>query len=75
MVRLIGQEYLPLEQGPLKGAAWGVILWAISGVFYVPFYLKEGFMLRHIHPMAWLTSLKVHGIYGLFVGWIAPISN
>ena len=68
-------QYIPLEQGPLKGATWGFILWLISGVFYVPFYLKEGFMLRHIHPMAWLTSLMVHGIYGLFVGWIAPIAN
>ena len=53
----------------------GVALWFVSGVFYVPFYLREGFMLSGIHPLAWLTSLKVHIIYGLFVGWIAPIAN
>lgn len=68
-------QWIPVEQGPLRGAAWGLILWFVSGVFYVPFYLREGFMLSHIHPLAWLTSLKVHIIYGLFVGWIAPVSG
>lgn len=68
-------QYIPIEQGVLKGAVWGVVLWFISGIFFVPVYLKEGLMLSHIHPQAWLTSLMVHGIYGLFVGWIAPIAN
>lgn len=68
-------NYIPIEYATLKGATWGVILWFVSGVFYVPFYLKEGFFLSKIHPLAWLTSLKVHIIYGLFVGWIAPISS
>ena len=71
---LVGQ-WIPIEQAPLKGAIWGVVLWFVSGVFYVPFYLREGFMLSGIHPLAWLTSLKVHIIYGLFVGWIAPIAS
>ena len=68
-------QWIPIEQAPLKGAIWGVTLWFVSGVFYVPFYLREGFMLSGIHPLAWLTSLKVHIIYGLFVGWIAPIAS
>jgi len=68
-------QWIPIEQAPLKGAVWGLVLWFVSGVFYVPFYLREGFMLSGIHPMAWLTSLKVHIIYGLFVGWIAPIAS
>ena len=63
-----------VEYNTLKGAVWGIVLWAVSGIFYVPFYLKEGFFLSKIHPLAWLTSLKVHVIYGLFVGWIAPLS-
>ena len=66
-------QWIPIEPAPLKGAVWGLVLWFVSGVFYVPFYLREGFMLSGIHPLAWLTSLKVHIIYGLFVGWIAPI--
>ncbi len=70
---VVGQ-WIPIEQAPLKGAVWGIVLWFVSGVFYVPFYLREGFMLSGIHPLAWLTSLKVHIIYGLFVGWIAPIA-
>ena len=72
---VVAQYMTIIEYGPLKGAVWGIILWFISGVFYVPFYLKEGFMLSHIHPQAWLTSLMVHVIYGLFVGWIAPIAG
>lgn len=71
----VAAKYIPIEQDVLKGAAWGVVLWFVSGVFYVPFYLREGFMLSGIHPLAWLTSLKVHIIYGLFVGWIAPIAS
>ena len=67
-------QFIPIDNVVLKGATWGIILWFVSGIFFVPFYLKEGFMLSHIHPLAWLTSLKVHIVYGLMVGWIAPIS-
>lgn len=68
-------KYIPIEPQILKGAVWGVVLWFVSGAFFVPIYLKEGFMLTHIHKNAWLTSLMVHGVYGLFVGWIAPIAT
>lgn len=66
-------HYLP---GPplLKGAIWGAILWFVSGVFYVPFVLKEGFFLSHIHKMAWFASGIVHGAFGLVIGWLAPIN-
>ena len=67
------ESLIPLSPSLLKGAVWGIILWFVSGIFYVPVYLKEGFMLSHIHPLAWLTSLKVHIAYGLMVGWIAPL--
>lgn len=66
-------HYIPLEPPVLKGAVWGLILWFLSGAFYVPVYLKEGFMLSGIHKHAWITSLLVHVIWGLFVGWISPI--
>ena len=65
-------HYLP---GPdlLKGAIWGAILWFISGVFFVPLFLKEGFFLSHVDKKAWLTSAIVHGVWGLIVGWLSPI--
>ena len=68
---VVGQ-YLP---GPelFRGAIWGAILWLISGVFFVPLFLKEGFFLSHIHKNAWLTSAMVHGVWGLIVGWLSPI--
>ncbi len=67
-------RYLP---GPelLRGAIWGAILWFISGVFFVPLFLKEGFFLSHIHKNAWITSAMVHGVWGLIVGWLSPIQG
>ena len=69
----IGQ-YLPGE-ALFRGATYGVLLWALSGVFYVPVILREGVFLSHIHPMAWFTSLIVHGMYGSILGWLAPIQG
>jgi uncharacterized membrane protein YagU involved in acid resistance len=65
-------KYLP---GPdlLRGAIWGAILWFVSGVFFVPLFLKEGFFLSHIHKNAWATSAMVHGVWGMIVGWLSPI--
>ena len=59
----------------INGAIWGAVLWFISGIFYVPFILKEGFFLSHIHGMAWFASGIVHGAYGLMVGWLAPVAH
>ncbi|NQV56336.1 MAG: hypothetical protein HQ503_10800 [Rhodospirillales bacterium] len=57
----------------IQGAIYGVILWAVSGIFYVPVYLREGFFLSHLHPMAWFASLIAHGAFGLVLGWLAPV--
>ena len=59
----------------VKGAIWGVILFLISGVFFVPLFMREGFFLSHIHKNAWITSLMVHGAWGLIVGWLSPIQG
>ncbi len=65
-------QYLPGI--PLvKGVIWGGILFVMSGVFYVPLFLREGFFLSHIHKNAWITSAMVHGVWGLIVGWLSPI--
>ena len=65
----------PLLPGPLfvRGIVWGVFLFAASGLFYVPVFLREGFFLNKIHPRAWITSLMVHAIYGGILGWLSPI--
>jgi hypothetical protein len=65
-------QYLPGD-AIFRGALWGLILWFFSGIFFVPVILREGVFLSHIHPMAWLTSLIVHGMYGGVVGLFAPI--
>ncbi len=65
-------QYLP---GPdlLRGVIWGAILWFVSGVFFVPLFLKEGFFLVHVDKNAWATSAMVHGVWGMIVGWLSPI--
>ncbi len=65
-------QYLP---GPdlVKGAIWGGVLFLISGVFFVPLFMREGFFLSHIHKNAWITSAMVHGVWGMIVGWLSPI--
>ena len=67
-------RYLP---GPdlVKGAIWGGVLFVISGVFFVPLFMREGFFLSHIHKNAWITSAMVHGVWGLIVGWLSPIQG
>lgn len=57
----------------VKGAIWGVFLFLVSGVFFVPLFMREGFFLSHIHKNAWITSAMVHGVWGLIVGWLSPI--
>lgn len=57
----------------LRGAIWGVILWAVSGLVFVPHFLKEGYFLAKVHKQAWLSSLLCHGAYGLILGWLSPI--
>ncbi len=65
-------QYLP---GPdlIKGVIWGGVLFVMSGVFFVPLFMREGFFLSHIHKNAWITSAMVHGVWGLIVGWLSPI--
>ncbi len=65
-------RFLP---GPdlVKGAIWGGVLFVISGVFFVPLFMREGFFLSHIHKNAWATSAMVHGVWGMIVGWLSPI--
>jgi len=38
----------------------------------VPLFLREGFFLSKVHPMAWASSLIAHGAFGLMVGWLSP---
>ncbi len=69
---VVGQ-YLPFAP-VVRGAIWGVILFAVSGLFFVPVFLREGVFLSHIHRDAWITSLIVHGAWGTVVGWLSTIS-
>ncbi len=66
--------YLP---GPalVRGVIFGVGLFWASSLFFSPLFLREGFFLCKLDKNAWSTSLMVHGIYGLVVGWLSPIQG
>lgn len=66
-------HYLPDLHPLLRGGIWGVILFTISGLWFVPHFLKEGYFLSHIHKHAWIGSLIVHTAYGVMVGWLCPV--
>ena len=57
----------------LRGAIWGVILFAVSGLWFVPHFLKEGYFISHVHKQAWISSVIVHAAYGVILGWLCPI--
>lgn len=65
------EAYLP-GTALIKGTIYGIILWFVSCVFYVPVFLREGVFLSKIHKNAWMTSLMVHVVWGLIVGWLSP---
>ncbi|MDP6426858.1 MAG: hypothetical protein QF393_02475 [Rhodospirillales bacterium] len=65
-------QYLPGDPA-VRGLIYGFILFLGSGLFFIPFILKEGFFLSHADRNAWLPLLFVHLVYGLVLGWLSPI--
>ena len=67
-------KHLPIDIPVLKGIAYGLILWVLAGLIYVPIFFRIGFFALKAHPFAWATSLVVHVIFGTVVGWLAPVA-
>lgn len=65
-------QHLP-GPGVVAGLIWGGILYLGAELIFVPIFLKGGIFSVKAHPMAWLTSLIVHAIWGAVVGWLCPI--
>lgn len=59
----------------VNGAIYGVLLFLASGLFFQPVFLGVGLFLKTAHPKGWITSLMVHGIFGLVCGWLAPVAT
>lgn len=59
--------------GVLRGIIWGMALFLGAEFVFVPIFLKGGFFSMKVHPMAWATSLIVHGVWGAIVGWLCPV--
>jgi hypothetical protein len=59
----------------MNGAVYGVMLFVASGVFFQPVFLRLGLFLWKADKRGWITSLMVHGIFGLVCGWLAPVTE
>lgn len=66
-------QYLPGEP-VIKGAVFGFILWVIAMLFFVPVFFREGFFGLKMGKWGWITALIVHVVYGVIVGWLAPVA-
>lgn len=51
-----------------KGVGWGVLLWALMGVAWLPF-LGWGMFGTEISPRVTVATLVLHLIYGVSLGW------
>ncbi|MFW6206993.1 MAG: hypothetical protein ACOC5J_03575 [Gemmatimonadota bacterium] len=51
------------------GLGWGVLLWAVMGVAWLPF-LGWGLFGTGISPRVTVATLVLHLIYGVTLGWL-----
>ena len=65
----------PLLPGSLlvRGLLWGLFLFLVSGCFFAPVIMKDGFFMSKVHSRAWVTALIVHLEYGAIIGWLCPV--
>lgn len=65
----------PMLSGPgvLRGLVYGGLLYLYSQCIHVPVFMKGGLFSRKVHPRAWLTAAVAHVIYGVMLGWLAPL--
>lgn len=67
---------LGIDTTPMtNGAIYGVMLFLASGLFFQPVFLGLGLFLFKADKRGWITSLIVHGIFGLVCGWLAPVAG
>lgn len=53
----------------LKGLGWGVLLWALMGMAWLPF-VGWGLFGTGISPRVAVATLVLHLIYGATLGWL-----
>lgn len=51
-----------------KGLGWGILLWVLMGVAWLPF-LGWGLFGTGISPRVTVATLVLHAIYGVTLGW------
>ncbi len=59
----------------IRGILWGFILFCVSGAFFAPIIMKDGFFMSKVHPRAWVTALIIHIEFGAIIGWLCPVCS
>jgi len=65
----------PMLSGPgvLRGLIYGGLLYLYSQCIHVPVFMKGGLFSHKVSSRAWLTAAVAHVIYGVMLGWLAPL--
>lgn len=65
----------PMMSGPnvLRGLAFGGLLYLYAQCIHVPVFMQGGLFSRKVNSRAWLTAAVAHAIYGVILGWLAPL--
>ena len=67
----------PALSGPnvLRGLIFGGLLYLYAQLIHVPVFMKGGLFSHKVNPRAWLTAAGAHAIYGVILGWLAPLNE
>jgi hypothetical protein len=57
----------------MRGLMMAGILYVASQAFFVPLFMHDGFFGRKNEVSPYLTVIMVYGVFGLVLGWLAPI--
>lgn len=65
----------PLLPGPdvVRGAIFGLILFVLACTLFAPIFLRIGLFMLKVDRNAWATSLIIHLVWGIMIGWLSPI--
>jgi hypothetical protein len=66
-------KHIPVDPPVLKGLIYAGVLLIISGFFFIPVVLEGGLFGQKHGSKSWMTTVFVHGAWGVTLGWLCPI--
>jgi len=66
--------YLKIGAGWLRGVVYGLIVWLVAMIIFMPVVYGAGLFALKAGPTVWVGSLLLHAVWGLVLG-VAYTSN